>query len=184
VERITDFVSGIVDSRFPDLTDHHGGVAELAVNLAKQIGCSFEKASKLSIAARAHDIGKLSISEHILNKVSRLTHAEISHIRQHAELGYNLLTPLRLGTTIENAVLHHHENFDGSGYPGELKGESIPLFARILRICDSFDALTANRPYHQGATHSDALTKLNDAARWYDPELLKSFCGMMDGKGK
>jgi hypothetical protein len=131
LERISKFVAAIVEGRDPDLGGHHQRLGESAVLFAQHIGCSSEETELLSVGARIHDIGKLSISEHILNKPARLTAAEFSLVKQHTEIGNQLLGPLGLASRISEVVHYHHENYDGSGYPRGLAGEAISLLARM-----------------------------------------------------
>lgn len=180
LEKISKFVAAIVEGRYPDLGEHHQRLGESALAFAKYLGCSAEETELLSVGARIHDIGKLSISEHILNKPARLTSAEFSLIKQHPEIGFKLLSPLKLDPRISEIVQFHHENFDGSGYPRGLGGEAIPLLARMTRIWDSFDALTMNRPYHKGVSREEALRLMQCEAHLYDPDLLKEFCAMVN----
>jgi HD-GYP domain-containing protein (c-di-GMP phosphodiesterase class II) len=179
VERISKFLAGIVEARDPELGGHHERLGESAVQFARHIGSSAEEAELLFIGARIHDIGKLSISEHILNKPTRLTAAEFAFVKQHAEIGTQLLAPLGLDSRIADIVYYHHENYDGSGYPRGLAGEGIPLFARMVRIWDSFDALVTDRPYHQGVSGDAALRTMQCESHCYDPNLLNAFCVMM-----
>lgn len=182
LERISKFVARIVEGRYPDLDEHHRRLGESALAFAKYLGCSAEETELLSVGARIHDIGKLSISEHILNKSARLTTAEFSLVKQHPEIGFQLLSPLGLDPRISEIVQFHHENFDGSGYPQGLTGGAIPLLARMTRIWDSFDALTMDRPYHKGVSREEALRLLQRDAQLYDPELLKEFCTMVSSE--
>ena len=182
LQRISRFVAGIVEGRDPDLGEHHQRLGDGAALFAKHIGCSEAEATLLSVGARIHDIGKLSISEHILNKPGRLTAAEFALVKQHSEIGTQLLAPLGLDPRISEIVYHHHENYDGSGYPRGFAGEAIPPLARIVRIWDSFDALVANRPYHQGVPIDEALRLLQRESHFYDPILFKSFCEMMSNQ--
>ena len=178
LERISGFVAGIVDGRDPDLGGHHERLGQMAASFAQHAGCSSEEAGLFSIGASIHDLGKLSISEHILNKPARLTASEFSLVKQHAEIGSQLVAPLGLDSRIAGILRHHHENYDGSGYPDGLSGEAIPLLARIVRIWDSYDALITDRPYHQGISGREALRVLQKDAHFYDPSLLESFCEM------
>lgn len=184
LEKISDFVAGIVEGRDPDLGGHHERLGKISVSFAQHIGCSPQDAELLLIGARVHDIGKLTISDHILNKPARLTAAEFSLVRQHTEIGNQLLVPLQLDPRISEIVHCHHENYDGSGYPQGLSGETIPLLARMVRIWDSFDALTGDRPYHQGVSDDEALRVQQRDSHFYDPFLLKSFCEMVNGRGQ
>lgn len=165
--------------RDPDLADHLQRLDAQAAQFGRRIGLSEQEATLLGIGAGIHDIGKLCINEHVLNKPSRLTSAEFFFIKQHPMAGYQLLAPLELDKRITDCVLHHHENFDGSGYPHGLAGENIPLFARVVRIWDSYDAITMNRPYHKGLSSSEALALLQKDKAFYDPVLLGSFSEMM-----
>ncbi|MEW6313555.1 MAG: HD domain-containing phosphohydrolase [Pseudomonadota bacterium] len=170
---------GIIEGRDPDLAGHHQRLGRRAALFGQHLGCTVSEIEVLSAGARIHDIGKLSISDHILNKPSRLTSAEFSLVKQHTKIGRQLLNPLGLDMRIGDIVHYHHENYDGSGYPQGLAGEDIPLLARIIRIWDSFDALTMDRPYHQGISHDEALRVLQRESHCYDPSLLESFCTMV-----
>jgi HD-GYP domain-containing protein (c-di-GMP phosphodiesterase class II) len=151
-----------------------------AVALATRISCTTDEIEVLSIGSRLHDLGKVSLSEHILNRPARLTAAEFSLVKQHSEFGGQLLSPLGPDPRISEIAVFHHENADGTGYPKGLSKSDIPFLARIIRIADTFDALTVDRPYHQGVSLEKALRILQDDARLYDPELLTAFCKVMD----
>lgn len=175
LERVGAFVAGIVEGRDPDLGGHHQRLREGTMLFAQYVGFTPDEAKLLSVGARIHDIGKLFISEHILNKPARLTAAEVNLVQQHALIGRQFVEPLRLDSRIEEIVLYHHENYDGSGYPRGLVGEEIPIMARIVRIWDSFDALTMTRPYQHAVTPNHALHLLKQGSHLYDPYLLKAF---------
>lgn len=181
MDRISRFVEGIVSFRDPDLAGHHNRSGCDAHNFALHLGYSADDARVLKRAAEIHDIGKMAIPETILNKASRLTPAEMMLIRQHTEIGHEIIYPLGLEQEVQDAVLLHHENFDGSGYPRGIGGKEIPCFARILRICDSFDAITEDRPYHKGAPWTQTLEIMERDRKFYDPELLDEFTHMMQG---
>lgn len=173
---IANFVARIVEGRDLDLGGHLQRVAVSAESFAQYIGCSSKDVALVSIGSRLHDLGKLSISEHILNKPGRLTALEFSLVKQHTVIGGQLLEPLGIDSRISEIVVHHHENFDGSGYPHGLVGAAIPLFARIVRLWDSFDALTSDRPYHKGVPVHAALEVMQRDEAFYDPVLLRLFC--------
>ena len=179
LERVAAFVALIIDGRDPDLGAHHQRLGEVADSFARYIGCSADEAQMLSIGAAIHDIGKLSISEHILNKPASLTASEIILVQQHTLIGHQLVKPLVLDDRILEIVLYHHENYDGSGYPRGLAGEAIPLMARMVRIWDSFDALTVTRPYHHSVPRARALELLHQDSHLYDPYLLNTFSELM-----
>lgn len=179
LEKISQFIDGVIRGRDPDLADHLQRLEGSALRFAHYLGFSSEDAQMLAIGASMHDVGKLGIDEQILHKPASLTPTEFSVIKQHPVIGHEMIAPLELDQRIVDSVLHHHENFDGSGYPHGLSGQSIPLFARAVRIWDSYDALTMNRHYHRGESKDHALAILQRDHVYYDPELLKPFIAMM-----
>lgn len=146
LKSIKEFITGIIEERYPDLGGHQIRVTENAALFAQYIDLSQQDSESLIIGAGIHDIGKISISDYILNKPAPLSRNEFSLVKQHSEFGYKLLTPLKLGSHITEIVLYHHENYDGSGYPEGLSDDNIPFLARMTRILDSYDALTMDRP--------------------------------------
>lgn len=178
-EKFIGFVTRIVDGRDPDLCGHLRRVGKLAGVLANRADYPAADVELITAGACLHDIGKLSISEYLLYKPARLTAAEFALVARHSEFGVDLLAPLDLDSRISDIVLYHHENYDGTGYPNGLAGDEIPPFARIVRICDCFDALTSNRPYQQGVSTTKALDMLRRDEHCFDPFLLDSFCRLM-----
>ncbi len=176
---IKEFITGIIEERYPDLGGHQNRVSENAALFARSIGLSQQNSDFLVIGAGIHDVGKISISDYILNKPAQLSRNEFSLVKQHSEYGYKLLAPLKLDSSIAEITLYHHENFDGGGYPEGLSGEDIPFLARIMRILDSYDALTMNRPYHKGVSSEEALKVMKQESHFYDPCLLEPFSEMM-----
>lgn len=146
---LTQLLIRIVDLHDPSAEKHSKGVAELSAELAERINMGVEERKILQHAAILHDIGKVAINESVINKPSLLTRAEYSMVQQHTILGYKLLQPLKIDAVITATILSHHENYDGSGYPEGLKGEAIPLSARLIRITDFYDALTSHRSYRK-----------------------------------
>src|SRR6186997_3327906 len=131
----------------------HGTLA-----LARQLGVTDEDTlSGLEAAALLHDTGKIAVPEHILNKPGRLTASEFETMKRHAPIGAQILASIEFPYPVAPVVRHHHENWDGTGYPDGLKGEEIPLGARILSVVDCFDALTSDRPYRGRMSEQDAL---------------------------
>ena len=114
----------------------------------------------IEIAAKLHDIGKIGISEIILTKPGSLSTEEINHIKQHPALGAGILTPITLFKHLIPAIRHHHERYDGKGYPDRLAGEDIPIISRIISVADTFDALTSNRPYRKALDPENALIEI------------------------
>jgi len=170
-------LSKTIELKDPYTSGHSSRVADIAVRFVqtKQTGLEPEHVSCLRYASYIHDIGKLGISEAILNKPTLLTEAERIMIQYHPNLGRNLLRHLGLDQHITLAILHHHEDYDGGGYPAGLKGEAIPLVARILRLADFYDAVTSDRPYRKAYRHKQALQLMKDNEHCFDPNLLPLF---------
>jgi putative two-component system response regulator len=130
----------------------------------------------LKAAAMLHDIGKIGISDFVLGKKGPLNEEEKALIRNHPAKGVEILKPIKHFETILPAILHHHENYDGSGYPSGLSGENIPLFARIIAVADTFDAILSVRPYRAASTHDEAMAELTRCSgRQFDPRVVNSF---------
>jgi len=124
-----------------------------------------------------HDIGKISIPDSVLNKAGPLTDEEWEPVKAHPELGVEILKHVIDLVNCLPAILHHHEHYDGTGYPSGLKGDEIPLEARILAIADAYDAITSIRSYHPQLSPQQALDELRHCAgAQFDPELVKVFC--------
>lgn len=152
--------------------------------LARQVGIELDlPAAELEFlewAGILHDVGKIGIPEAILNKPGRLTQEEYEQIRRHPHMSYEVLRPVgRLGPVL-SAVLYHHENWDGTGYPHRLSGEQIPLSARVIRVVDTFDALTSTRAYRRGFPIAKALEILaKESGRGTDPQITPVFIRLM-----
>jgi putative nucleotidyltransferase with HDIG domain len=127
--------------------EHCSRVATLSVKIAEAMNCSIRELESLKIAGVLHDVGKIAIPDKILLKPDRLTFEEFTFIKAHTEVGYRILQPIFLLDQERNILLHHHERWDGKGYPEGLVGTDIPFLSRILAVADSFDAMTNNRPY-------------------------------------
>jgi putative nucleotidyltransferase with HDIG domain len=155
---------------------HSRRVAELAADFARRLGLPRREAELLEIGAKLHDIGKIGIPEEILNKPGRLTAEEFDVIKAHPVIGEQILRPLDFLADTRPIVRHHHERWDGGGYPDGLRGPAIPRPAAILSICDAFDALTSDRPYRPGLPENEALSILaQGAGTQWDPELVQRF---------
>ena len=146
VDTITAFVNAI-ESKDPYLKGHSARVSLYATEVALAMSLPPDTVQVVARGAMLHDLGKLSIMDSILRKPGRLTPEEFALIKQHPVIGDNILKPLRFLQRESCAVRHHHERFDGAGYPDGLKGEDIPLVARVVTVADVFDAITSNRPY-------------------------------------
>jgi len=166
-----------VDAKDQITHGHIRRVQVFAVELAKRLGVREEHSLKgIEAAALLHDMGKLAIPEHILNKPGRLTQAEFSKMKRHADIGADLLSSIRFPYPVVPIVRHHHENWDGTGYPTGLAGTDIPLGARVLSVVDCFDALTSDRPYRPRLSDEDAFQVLRERrGNMYDPLVVDTF---------
>jgi diguanylate cyclase (GGDEF)-like protein/PAS domain S-box-containing protein len=157
--------------------EHCDRVGDLAVKLLASIGRKREyDIEEIRLIANVHDIGKISISDQILNKPEKLSDEEYERIKYHSESGYKIVSNIVDNEDIAIAVLYHHERWDGTGYPHGLKQEEIPLYSRIISICDAYDAMTAGRIYQQPFTKKQAIKELKKCAgTQFDPALIEQF---------
>jgi diguanylate cyclase (GGDEF)-like protein/putative nucleotidyltransferase with HDIG domain len=159
---------------------HSERVMAYAVAVAEKIQLDQEKMIELRYGAYLHDIGKIDVHSNVLNKEGSLTTEEWEMIKRHPLRGCELVRPLISFADVVSSIRYHHENYDGSGYPDGLRGEEIPLAARILRIADSFDAMTTERPYKKAKAPLEACRELREkAGKLYDPFLLENFIEMI-----
>ena len=182
MDNLIGFLDKLIGIREGRGNTHGQQVNVLASALARKVDFSSSDLTDLEFAATIHDIGKLTVNEFVINKAGRLTEAEFIMIQQHTVLGHKLVEPLNLPKLVTDVILSHHENYDGSGYPHGLAGEQIPLAARIIRITDTYDALTSNRGYHVASSRKLALDIMANDARSFDPGLLEIFMKMRVNK--
>jgi len=162
---------------------HNDRVSRYALALAKAAGVSPEEQNIVLMGGILHDVGKIGVPDRILNKNGPLDKNEFEHIRAHPDRGSTILDPLRSLIGIRDVVLYHHERYDGKGYPFGLKGDGIPLYARIIAIADSYDAMTSKRPYRDALSQEVAIQELeNNAGAMWDPELVSLFIGILQNK--
>ena len=160
---------------------HSERVSDMAVQLATHIRLSAEEVRILRIAATLHDVGKIGIGEAILDKPGALTAEEYAQIKQHPSIGAAMLRDIRSFERVVPAVLHHHERWDGNGYPDGLAGEAIPLAARIIALADVWDAIRDDRPYRAGFPLAEAQTFMqNQSGIMFDPALVEAFLQFLD----
>jgi putative nucleotidyltransferase with HDIG domain len=171
-----------VDARDSVTHDHIRRVQKNAMRLARELDVTDElELRALEAAALLHDTGKLAIPEHILNKPDRLTDAEFETMKTHASIGAEILSPIDFPFPVVPIVRHHHENWDGSGYPDGLRGEAIPIGARILSVIDCYDALTSDRPYRRALASADALEVIAQrSGAMYDPAVVAALLRISD----
>lgn len=157
---------------------HCQRVASLAVGLGRQCGLSERELRLLQLAAAFHDVGKIGIPDNVLKKPGRFTEDDWAIMKTHSEKGQRILhaAGLKDGEMLGLAIRHHHERYDGTGYPDGLAGERIPLLARIIAIADTYDAMAAPRIYGQWRTHSEIVEILrSEQGRQHDPVLSEMF---------
>ncbi|MGA7791421.1 MAG: HD domain-containing phosphohydrolase [Candidatus Acidiferrales bacterium] len=166
-----------IEARDSYTRGHSERLATSAVRLGLNVGLSAEQVEALRVAGIVHDVGKVAVPDSVLLKAGPLTPQETAIMRRHPVEGERICSPLKSFRRVLPIIRHHHERLDGSGYPDGLRGDAIPLPARILQIVDIYDALTTDRPYREAFTASQALATLyNEAERgWLDTELVRVF---------
>ncbi len=179
-ERVIFTLAATVEARDPYTEGHLRRLAAYSHALAQEYGCEPRKAQYIRYGGLLHDIGKIGIREAVLQKQGPLTTEEFAEMRRHPEIGAHIVSPLRFATEVGPMVLHHHERWDGQGYPHGLVGENIPLGARIIAVVDSYDAMTTNRPYRQGLPIDEAIRRLREGrgTQW-QTELVDLFVGIV-----
>jgi putative two-component system response regulator len=173
-----------IESRDPYTGNHCERLACYAAELGHHIGLDGESIIALKRGGYLHDLGKVSIPDDILKKGTRLTAEEWEVMKQHPEIGESICRPLKSFRNVLPIIRHHHEHWDGSGYPDQLTGYNIPLLARVLQVVDVYDALRTARPYKPALNHEDAKrTMMEEAARgFWDPNLVSEFFAMLQKK--
>jgi HD-GYP domain-containing protein (c-di-GMP phosphodiesterase class II) len=167
-----------------DLKDLNTGVhstrlAEWAVRIGRDLGLDDECLRDLEAAAILHDIGKIGVPDAILRKPSKLTEEEYAVIKKHPEYGWAVLRAVPGFERVSLFVLHHHEAFDGKGYPAGLRGDEIPIGSRIVSVMDSFDAMVSSRPYRKGLPLDEAIRRLEaDIGKQFDPIVTPKFIAL------
>src|SRR6185312_5531545 len=168
-----------VDSRDAFTGSHSDRVATLSAQIAEQLGLPSDEVDLIKLAASLHDIGKLAIPEEILRKPNALTDAERLVLERHPQIGHRMLESLGVDP-IADWVLHHHERWDGVGYPSGLRSTEIPLGARIIFVADAFDAMTSNRLYRRAMTQAEAVREVERcSATQFDPEVVQAFLAVL-----
>ena len=173
-----------IEARDPYTKQHSSRVTELAVTIGKEMGCSDEELDLLSFSGHLHDIGKLGIPDHILLKPGPLTGEEFEAIKKHPVIGANIVGHLGLLTAEQKIILHHHERWDGKGYPDGLQGNSIPFLSRILSVADVYDAMASDRAYRKKLDDEIVCETIKKGAgTQFDEEVVGAFLRIWE-KGK
>lgn len=163
---------------------HSERVVGLSLEVGRHCGLSAHELGFLSLAAEFHDLGKIGIPDRVLQKPAAFDDEEWAQMRQHPLIGERILLAIGMGESAEVArlVRHHHEHYDGRGYPDRLVGEAIPIQCRIISLADSYDAIAVSRPYHPPRGHRDIMGILDgEAGSKHDPVLFQAFCTVIDG---
>lgn len=174
-------LTSAIDAKDPYTCGHSERVAKIAVRLAKEMGCDTQQVDTIYLAGLLHDIGKIGVDDQVLRKPGKLTEAEYEHIKLHTTIGHRILSDIRQLDEVLPIVLHHHEQWNGHGYPAGLAGEKIPLLARVMAVADSFDAMSSDRPYRQGMADEklDAIFR-DGAGRQWDAQVIEAFFRIRD----
>ncbi|HEX9746587.1 MAG TPA: HD-GYP domain-containing protein [bacterium] len=171
---ITIAISAAIDSRDPYMIGHGERVSEFATAISRTHGLSETFTERLGIAALLHDVGRLGIPETILFKTGRLTDEEMEIVKAHPDMSASFIRRIEYLKDLVPVIRHHHERFDGSGYPDGLEGELIPLGSRILAVADAFDAMTSPRPFRGPMSDMDALDELRrESGGQFDPVIVE-----------
>lgn len=170
-----------IDANMNYSNGHSSRVAGFALKIGRVMGLCQDELDALERAALLHDVGSIYIPEHVWRKEGPLTSEEQSLVRQHPVLGAEIIDTVSSMKQEAQAILHHHERYDGTGYPYGLKGLAIPLESRILAVADAFDAMTSERPYRNVINMRDALEELySNAGGQFDPRVVEAFLMVLD----
>ncbi len=174
----------ILVKKDPYTRQHSQQVTRYALLLGRALGFSEDELLVLEQVALLHDIGKIGIPDHILKKEGPLTESEWEVMRQHPSIGQEILEHIHVLHLEQNMVRHHHERYDGNGYPSGLKGDEIPIYSRILSIADSFHAMISDRPYRKALPISEAVSELKkNSGTQFDPKLVDLFIQALEDEG-
>ncbi len=169
-------LSAAIDAKDPYTRGHSERVTRYALMIAEEMGLSEDVKKEVQLSGLLHDIGKIGVPVDILRKTTKLSEEEWFYIKRHPVLGAEILQPIKQFSKITDNIRHHHEHYDGTGYPDGLKGEDIPLVSRILNVADAFDAMTSERPYREGISQEFALMEIkNKKSIQFDPQCADAF---------
>ena len=176
LKQVLDVLLKALESKDPYCTGHSQRVAQFAVALGKKLGMNRNELEFLGYAALMHDIGKIGVREEILTKEGSLSELEFAEIKVHPSISRDILAPVTFLRPCLDAVLHHHERWQGGGYPDGISGEAIPLEARIIGVVDAYDAMTSHRSYRRALPPEEALRRIKaGAGTQFDPTVAEAF---------
>ena len=165
----------MIDYDLISVINHGIAVSNLAYQVGETIGLPQDQCYELALAGVLHDIGKLRLSRYVSGKENPLVVEEIKYVRRHPQLGCEALQNRGYSSFVLETIYYHHENYDGSGYPQNLQGEEIPLGSRILRVCDTYAALTEKRPYREAFDPETAIRLMIDEIKNFDMQVFLAF---------
>lgn len=172
-----------IDAKDPYTQGHSARVTQYSIAVAEELSLSKKEVENVRIAGLLHDVGKIGIKDSIIRKPGRLTDEEYAIIKGHPSIGAKILRPVGFLADKVPGVLHHHEYYDGRGYPDHLVGEAIPLMGRIICVADAFDAMTTNRPYRKGLSVNTAVAELKKfSGKQFDPICVEAFMRAFEKK--
>ncbi|MDR3563955.1 MAG: HD-GYP domain-containing protein [Negativicutes bacterium] len=183
VHDIAEAFATALDAKSLCMCGHSERVAELSRLLATGMGLPTAEQTRIHIGAHLHDVGKIGIPDSILNKSGRLTEEEMAVMRQHPVIGSRIVSKVKILQSIVDIVRHHHERFDGTGYPDGLRGDEISLGARIVSVADAFDAMTTARTYRSAMGTDEAMEETRRCkASQFDPDVVEVFLALIDSR--
>jgi putative nucleotidyltransferase with HDIG domain len=184
LDSITSLVTAL-EARDEYISGHSGRVAGMALSLALELDIPRHQVEKIRLAGLLHDIGKIGIRKSVLKKQGELSDDEYSHMASHSIIGEGILRSVIDDGEILTMVRHHHERYDGKGYPDGMVGRQIPVGARILAVADMYDAMTSDRPYRKAVDPRIALDEIKRQSRiQLDPGIVEAFLAMINNKIK
>ncbi|MFZ2269473.1 MAG: HD domain-containing phosphohydrolase [Azonexus sp.] len=183
LHRIAQSLTVALGERDPYTRAHSERVVQLSAELGSHLDFTQDEIDLLALVAQFHDIGKIGIPDHVLHKPTPFDDGEWACMKQHAEIGERIILAIgsEKSTEVARMIRHHHERFDGSGYPDGLSGTGIPLLSRIISLTDSYDAIAKIRPYHQARQHTAIMDILDsEVGIKHDPDLLYAFSNVIE----
>lgn len=174
-------LAAAIDAKDPYTKGHSERVAETSVALAQELNLSGRDIESIEYTALLHDIGKIGIADNILGKNSSLTDKEFDKIKEHTVMGAKIIEPVDFLKNSYKAIYHHHEKYNGKGYPDGIRSEKIPMLARIIAVADAYDAMSSDRPYRKKLSHNKILRELEEqSGKQFDPEVVKALNSFLD----
>jgi HD-GYP domain-containing protein (c-di-GMP phosphodiesterase class II) len=181
----TDVLVRVLAERHPDIGEHLDAVARLSAEVADELALSGDEQMTVVQAASLHDIGKVAIPDRVLTKPSRLDEEEWQYILEHTVVGQRILDAAPSLVRASKLVRWSHERWDGDGYPDAITGDEIPLGARIVAVCDAYDAMTSQRPYAESRSSAEAIAELRSCAgTQFDPDVVEAFARVIQRNGR